>query len=319
MTAHPGLERFLALLAITAAALTPSATTAQGPHPIPRPVRPLHERVAAADAAAVATVRSVEMGRILLSDVDPLVGEVVDPFEVKRSPSRPLPLSVGDRTLLLLRGARSPYLSVDTPREAIRIASPEAEAIWSEAVVLLHREREHPAAWVDLYVSWLDSGHGSLRDLAVVSLSDLSAPYQPLPDGFFRERARAAWDPGRPAEARRAAARLAALHPSGTVLLAELAGGCPTDSDPDVLELSARSALIHATPGGAPAVLCALSDRNAAVRAATVREAGRSPAPLEASVRSRVEEIAAEDGEPFVRDAAKGALERQERSSREGS
>ena len=78
--------------------------------------RPLHVRVALADAAAIATVDAVELGRIRVRDAVPVLGDVVAAFELKRAPSRPPALEPGDRALLILRGARPPCAPSAAPR-----------------------------------------------------------------------------------------------------------------------------------------------------------------------------------------------------------
>lgn len=290
--------------------LAPAPATGQGVHPLPRQLRPLHERVAEADAVVTATIGEVTEGRIELTDLTPLVGHVAAGARVKRAPSNPLPVSSGDRVLLLLRGARSPYLSVDSPRETVRLASDAAEARWSEAIRGLDGARESPDEWVELYTGWLESGPGSLRDLAVASLSDPSAPYQPLPDAFFAARAVAAWDTQLAVETRRASARLAALHPAGASSLAAQAADCAEGSDPDVVELSAIAAIRHDVGDRDAAVLCALSHPHASVRTSTAKAIGRTQKTSAAAIRTRLELLASEDTESFVREAAHQALSR---------
>jgi hypothetical protein len=295
---------------VVAVGVASPAANGQGLHPLPRHLRPLHERLAAADAAVVATVGEVGTGRIELLEVSALVGGVTTGAQVKRAPSNPLPVAPGDRVLLLLQGARSPYVAVDTPRETVRLADPDAEARWSEAIRVLDGSRDRPAAWVELYVGWLETGPGSLRDLAVASLSDPGAPYQPLPPSFFTARAAAAWDASGAAEGRRAAARLAAQHPAGAAELAARAAACRAGSDPDVVELSAIAAIRYGRSDHDGAVLCALDHAHAGVRASTLAVIGRTSLPTSAEVRARVERLAEDDPESFVRDAARQALAR---------
>ena len=325
----------LAVVAALGFALAcPLPASAQGGHPMPRVLRPLHERLAEADLAVIATIGEIRPDRIELLSPTALVGDVTDPAELKRAPSAPLPLASGDRALLLLAGARSPYVAVDRPRETIRLADADAEARWREAIRVLDSSRDDPDAWVRLYDGWLDSGPGSLRDLALVSLADPEAAYQPLPDALFVARADAAWDPERDGEARLASARLAALRPSGAARLTARAARCDPDAPGGVVEISALAALRLGAPGrdaaagrpGAPkkdaatvrlrapdreaAALCSLGHPDAAVRAAALREIGRTGAPSEA-VERRVRELATDDEDAHVREAARLALERR--------
>jgi len=312
MRAHTSVLRLTVGL-LLAAHVVPTAAAGQGGHPLPQTLRPLHERVAEADAVVVATVGEVTEGRIELVSLESLVGQVAPGARVKRAPSNPLPVSSGDRVLLLLRGARSPYLSVDSPRETVRLASTEAEARWSEAIRVLDGSRDDPEDWVELYTGWLETGPGSLRDLAVASLSAPGAPYQPLPASFFAARAEVAWDGHQSAETRRASGRLAILHPAGAGRLATHADECPPHSDPDVVELSAIAAIRFGAEKSEGAVLCALSHANSGVRLSAAKALGRTTGtPTATTVRARLAELATGDDESFVREAAQQALARLE-------
>jgi len=301
---------FLAGILVFAACLAALPAAGQSVHPIPRQLRPLHVRIAAADAVVVATIGEVAAGRVQLLELTSLVGSVGDRAELKRSPSTPPPVSTGDRVLLFLLGARSPYRSVDTPREMVRLSDSEAEARWSRAVRALDANREDPAVWFELYSGWLESGPGSLQDLAVASLSDPSAPYQPLPGAFYAERADAAWDADRTLETRRASARLAILHAEGASGLALHASECRSDTDPDVIELSAVAAIRHGVALRDAAMLCALGHDHASVRMSAVKAVGRTHEPTGKSVQMRIEQLATGDEQASVREAAQQALAR---------
>lgn len=128
--------------------------------------RPLHERLALADAAAIGTIRAVEPGRIHVEAATPLWGSPGESFALKRAPSSPPPLRVGDRALLILRGARSPYLLVDRPEEICIVADRAAEARWRTAFESLRAAGQAPAALRNLDLAWLAGPDTDLRELA---------------------------------------------------------------------------------------------------------------------------------------------------------
>ncbi|MGI9432667.1 MAG: hypothetical protein ACR2PQ_10655 [Myxococcota bacterium] len=297
-------------LVLLIASFAPHPVSGQGGHPLPRQVRPLHERLAVADAVAVATIGEVQTGRIELLDVSSLLGNVPQRAQLKRSPSLPLEVSAGDRVLLLLRGARSPYLSVDAPRETVVLSDPADEARWSEAIRTLDAAREQPEAWAEIYSGWLDSDSGSLRDLALASLADVRAPFQPLPGSLFAARAAAAWDPARSLEVRRTSAQLAALQAGGAAVLASHAARCDPELDPEIFVYSVTSAVRYRAPDREPALLCALSQPLASIRLSALRTVGRTGDPVGEDVTARIAELHTQDDDASVRDAAERALAR---------
>ena len=270
------LRRRLPLGGVLLGLALTSAAGAQ--HPVGPRARALHTRLAQADAVAVATVKAVEPGRLRLDDGRSLHGDVPSPFQVKRSPGAPPPLAAGDRVLLLLRGARPPYVLVDQPEETIRLADADAEERWSEAVRAWLAVRERPAAWVPLYLSWIDGGPDTLRELAVQSLGDLGAPFQPVPAEVFAGLGAAAFDPARPLAARRAAARLAFLSPEGADALA---GGFLSAADPDavIAQAALRAAPREGAAKGSALLLRGLAHSDAEVRRTALRAAPWSASP----------------------------------------
>jgi len=137
--------------------------------------RPLPARLAAADVVAVVRVERVEEGRIALALEDALVGAPPAAFEVKRSPLHPPPLATGDRALLLLRGARPPYVLADEPSEVIRLADAGMAARWTSAVRATLAHRDDPAALAKLYREWTENGPESLRELGAAGLATFPA------------------------------------------------------------------------------------------------------------------------------------------------
>jgi hypothetical protein len=145
-------------------------------HPVPFGPRPLHVRLAGAELVAVVQVERVAEGRIALRLEDALAGAPPEAFEVKRSPLRPPPLATGDRALLLLRGARPPYVLADKPAEVIRLSDDAMAARWSAAVRAVLAAQGDPAALVAVYEEWVANGPASLRDLGSAGLLALRAP-----------------------------------------------------------------------------------------------------------------------------------------------
>ena len=294
------------LLALGAALLLGQAAWAQ--HPIGARTRPLHTRLGLADAVAVASVAEVGVGRIRLEHARGLSGALPESFEVKRSPSAPPPLAAGDRALLLLRGARPPYVLVDQPEETIRLVDASSEERWAEAVSSWLRVRERPQAWVKLYLGWIDEGPDTLRDLAVQGLTDARAPFQPVSPEVFAGLARAAWDPERPLAARRAAALLASFEPGGGGALAAGLLAAPLDCDSVVAEAALRAAPRQAGDDPAPVLMRGLDHVDAEVRKTALQNAQTLTAGVPPELLARVERVAREDAESWLRADAERAL-----------
>jgi hypothetical protein len=274
-------------------------------HPAGPRARAFHERLGKADAVAVATVKSVEPGRLRMDEVRSLHGDVPSPFQAKRAPGAPPPLAAGDRVLLLLRGARPPYVLVDAPDETIRLADSASEERWSAAVLAWLAVRERPEAWVPLYLSWIDAGPDTLRELAVKSLGDPAAPFQPLRPEVFAGLGAAAWDPARSLAARRAASQLAFLDTAGGEALA--AGFLRAeDADPVVSQAALRVAPRLGPARGSSLLLRGLDHRDAEVRRTALRAARGLGAGAEPALRDAIARLAQDpDVESWLRaDAA---------------
>ena len=149
-------------------------------HPLPPALRPFHDRVAEVDVAAVVLVEQVGEGRIRVRRETVLTGAAPESFEVKRSPIAPPPLATGDRALLLLRGARPPYVFADQPSEVIRLSDAAMTVRWQEAVREVLSRRSEPAALVPVYLDWIDKGPETLREIGRSSLLDVSAKHAEL-------------------------------------------------------------------------------------------------------------------------------------------
>jgi hypothetical protein len=268
----------------------------------------LHARIAAADAAAVVAVESVSEGRLRARRERALLGELPETFEVKRSPLRPPPLAAGDRALLLLRGARSPYVLADSPGEIIRVADAAMEERWGRAFEEVRAARGDPGRLTTVYVGWIDAGPGSLRDLAAAGLEPLLAADGALRDRVARERAPHAADARAPAGARALSASLAAATPAGASALAEalVAGGDLGDGA--LVERALRGAAFARAPALAPLFEAACAHPDAALRSAAMRALPIVAAVLGEPALARAKEIAAGDPDARVRRDAEKSL-----------
>jgi hypothetical protein len=169
------------LLAFALAWLGAAAASAQMiGHPLPPGLRAFHERVAAADVAAVVRVERVDEGRLAVVREATLAGAPPERFEVKRSPLAPPPLATGDRALLLLRGALPPYVFADSPAEVIRLEGDAMAARWSDAVRQVIAHRSEPERLVAIYRDWMAGGPETLREIGAASLMDLAAKHPEL-------------------------------------------------------------------------------------------------------------------------------------------
>jgi hypothetical protein len=275
---------------------------------VPRPSeRPLHARLAISDAAAAATVGEVATGRVELREGRAVFGAVAPEFALKRAPSQPCPITAGDRVLLLLRGARSPYVSADEPGEIRILRGAEQEARWTAALAAARSARRDPARLRELYVAWLDEGDDSLRRSALVALGDPRADFPPLPQPILERMAREAVAPGSAPETRMAAAlSLAASGPGLAALLEALPGG--TDGgDADVFELALRQALPRDPDAAARAVGRGLAHPAAPLRLAALRFGGLSA--QRSGLRAAIARVADADADPEVREAARRLLD----------
>jgi hypothetical protein len=262
--------------------------------------RPLHRRLAESDALALGAVEAVELGRIQVGAATSLRGDVPTRFELKRAPSSPPPLAAGDRVVLLLRGARSPYLLVDEPDELWKLGAPEADAAVAEALRALDAERADPAALASRYAAWLASGAALQRPAAqaLEGDADLLARADARVPAMLADLALAAED----ASLRDDAARAAVKSELGLVRL--LAGLPGTAADPQVVAHALFAGLSRAD-GRAAARRC-LEHASPAVRGATLRFGGMIAG--DPAIRSALQRIASDDPDEQLRLAARRAL-----------
>jgi hypothetical protein len=293
----------LAGLVLALACLAGPAARAQ--HPLPPKQRPLHERIAAADVVAVATIGPIHEGRIEVRDATVLRGDAPASFEIKRSPAAPPPFVTGVPAVLLLRGARPPYVLVDEPREVVIPSDAAAAKRWTDALRSLFAAGSDPQKLVHTYLIWLDGDDDALRDAAGAALSVSNVPYLPLDREDALDRARAALDPGRVPSARRVSAGLAASQSDGA---AALVAGIPGESpDPQVVAVALRGTPSVGREAREAALLRSLAHREAGVRRAALLAA---PDLWNEAVAAKVKQLAAEDPDVDVKEDAQDAVAR---------
>lgn len=297
-----------ALFAIATAALVAAQPAAAQPgdvHGLTLPfleTRPLDTRVALADAAVIGTVDVVELGRIRIGDAIAAFGDVPPSFELKRAPSSPPGLVRGERVLLLLRGARSPYLLVDEASEIVRAT--DAEARWLGAVRAARAAGDDPDAVLTLALSWLDAPERDLRQTALRTLVEREGSRPSRAADLAGGAARAAVDDAIDWDARMVGAVVASRHAeTRRDLLAQLPGSV----DPRVIQAALRTAFPYGEPGTEAALLRSLRHDERDVRLAALGVAGAAGS---TEVGAEMERIARDDPDPAVRSAAQQNLER---------
>jgi hypothetical protein len=288
-----------------AMALFSLAPLARAQHPMPSAGRPLHVRIADADVVAVATIGTIDEGRIEVRDADVLRGTAPKRFEIKRSPAQPPPFVTGVPAVLLLRGARPPYVLVDEPREVIVPSDAVTAQRWSEALRALFDAGDDPEKLLHTYLIWLDGDDETLREAAGAAFADPRAPFLPLGAEDAVERARAAIDPRRATANRRISALLAATHPAGADAL--LAGVPGPAEDPQVVATALRATPTAPRESREAALLRALANDEPEVRRAALLSA---PLLWNDAVAAKVAEIAKSDPDAGVRAEANDATSR---------
>jgi len=295
-------------LLCTLLALLPAPAQSQGMlhHPLPQGPRPLHEIAASADAIAIGTIATVSEGRIRVRDAIDIGGAVPAEFDVKRAPSNAPVFRAGDRALLLLRGARSPYLLADDPTENVVIPA-GAEVEWILALRSFADARHDPSKLRTVYFDWIEGNSDTLRDLALRGLTDPAAPFQPISADLLADRVRRALDSAAPRAVRKASAVVALLSPESCAQLIHdvLQPGAAIDAS--VYETALQGALLRKVEALelSAALGRGLRSGDAAVRAVAVRYATNAP---DATLTNEVGRLATQDPDPAVRQAATQAL-----------
>lgn len=278
------------------------APLARAQHPLPSAGRPLHLRIAAADVVAVATIGTIDEGRIQVRDATILRGTAAKSFEIKRSPGHPPPFVTGVPAVLLLRGARPPYVLVDEPREVIVPSDAAGAQRWTEALRALFAAGDDPDKLLHTYLLWLDGDDETLREAAAAAFSDARAPFLPLGPKDAIDRANAAIDPRRSATNRRTSALLAATNPAGAEAL--LAGVPGPAEDAQVVAMALRATTSAPRDRREAALLRALASDDPAMRRAALMSASLV---WTEAVAAKVAEIAKSDPDAGLRAEASGA------------
>jgi hypothetical protein len=274
-----------------------AAASAQHALPEQRP-RPLHQRLAASDAVAFATIAGADLGRVRAAEVISLRGELASELELKRAPSAPLPLAAGQHALLLLRGGRSPYLLVDRADE---LWTGDGEADWQDAVRALDAERADPTQVAARYAEWLEGGRTPLARWAAEGFEGDAALFAHAPAKAPERLAALALD-SPDAALRDAAARAAAKNEAALArLLAGLPGGA---ADPAVTAHALLAGLTRAD-GRAAALRC-LAHPSSAVRGAALRFGTLLAG--DPALHAQLQRMASEDPDEQLRLAARRAL-----------
>ncbi len=296
-----------AFAALTLGVAAPVAAYAQMMHGMTPGPPALEERVARADAAAVATVEAVEAGRIRLRDGVAVFGTVPDAFEVKRRPSAPLGLAVGERALLLLAGARSPYVVVDDPKDVAPLADAAAASRRADAVRDVYAARGDVEALRAVYIGWTEADDEALRAEALRSLLRFGGPFLPVPPESASARAQVALDATRSPAARRAAAALAAGDPAALDRMLTGVFSSEVAADPELALAIVRSGLLRSRPAAPHALLVALRSSGTDLRLGALEIVREAPP---AVVAPALADLAANDPDARVREQAAHALSR---------
>ena len=292
--------RTLAILALVLG-LAPAA---RAQHPLPQGPRPLHLRIAEADVVAIGTIGPISDGRVEVRDATVLRGDAPAAFAIKRSPAHSPPFVTGVPAVLLLRGARSPYVLVDEPREVVLLRDAADAKRWSSALQALFAASGDPNQLLPTYLAWLDGDDENLRDAAGAALINFGAPFVALGRDDALRRAAAAMDPHREATARRVSAQLAMTQSDGAAALVEgIPGGA---ADPRVVSTALLGPAVQRELRVA-ALLRALAHEEPDVRRAALFAA---PLLWTDAVAAKVAELAAQDPDPGARADAQEAKAR---------
>jgi hypothetical protein len=265
--------------------------------------RPLQMRVAEADVVAIGRIAAIEPGRIAVHDAVALRGAPGASFEIKRAPSKPPPLALGQQAVLLLRGARSPYVLVDDPKELIALRDDASARVFEEALGQLLDAGSDPDRLLAVYLAWLDVDDAALRGAAGAALVDVRSKLGAPSAAQALARARVALDASQPIELRRVSVRVATRDPAATGAL--LAGTPDALGDPGLVELVLSAGALQKSPPLDDALGRALASEDVEVRRAALRASENA---WSNRVEGRVRELAESEPDPSLRQDAKQAL-----------
>jgi hypothetical protein len=291
-----------ALLVIAGLALAGGAS-AQGMHPLPAGPRPLHVRMAEADAVAIGRVAEIGEGRIAVRDAVALRGAPGASFEVKRAPSQAPALAVGAQAVFLLRGARSPYVLIDAPPELLVLRDEESAAAWRAALARILDAGDDPARLLPIYLAWLDGDDESMRHVAGAALLDPRGKLTPLAAQEAVARAHVALDSSKGIEVRRVSARLAGTNQAGAGAL--LAGIPDASPDAQIVNSALSAGSLLKAPELEAALERALANEDVEVRRAALRVASSTWSDRLAAM---IRDLSEHEPDPALRAEAASAL-----------
>ena len=139
-------------------------------------------------------------------------------------------------------------------------------------------------------------------------LTDPKAPFQPLAPDVYAGLGNAAWDPQRSLSARRTYAILARFGPAGAERLAEGMRSAPPDCDAAIAEVALSAATIPSVVDPGPILIRGLDHTDAEVRRSALQAAQSLRGRASAELKARIERVAREDGEAWLRADAERAL-----------
>lgn len=293
------------LAALVLSASLSLADDAAAQHPgmgLGKTVRPVHELLAAADAAAIGTIDAVELGRIRVRDARSVLGKVPERFEIKRAPSKPPGLEPGSRVVLILAGARSPYLLVPGADEVVSIPDAAAETAWVRALRDVEAVRAQPTRLEALYAAWLAGPDEALHAAASAGLRDPDAPFRPLGSERIAWLVETAADAARPPSQRRAAEEVAASQLEGADALLVRLPLPQGENDVELLTDALRRAALLRSPEIGPALVRCLRHPDPKVRSTALRFGTLLDG--DAVGQAALEQVAAGDPVEEVRQAA---------------
>jgi hypothetical protein len=254
----------------------------------------------------------VELGRIHVRGARPVLGRVPEIFELKRAPSRPPRLRPGSRVVLILTGARSPYLLVSTADEIIPVPDAGTERTWTKALRALDAVKDRPARLEELYFAWLIGAEEALRPAASLGLRDSEAAFRPLSAQRVASLVDLATDAALTPTRRRAAAEVAASQREGADSLLMRLPRPADEADALLLSDTLRRGALLRSGQVTPALARCLTHPRPEIRRAALRFGSLLTA--DEAGRAELERVAQEDPVPEIQQAAARVLD--ERRSR---
>jgi len=282
-----------ALLVVRAAGASPLT---HGGLPLPPP---LHERLAEASIVAIVEIERVSVDRLFVTPRYVQRGHPGEHFALKRSGTKPAEVVVGDRILVLARGARSPFSPVEPTDAVIRVRGDDETRTWRRALRALARADSNPQRLLDVFGAWLDDAYAPLREEAKRGVEKLAQDGVVLGRTFVEARVETARNPALPIGIRSDAAYVACLSPGGAAAMVEWLPGGIAGADPTLVETILTLPTTGRGPGAVRATLRILDHPDADVRRAALRSG--APVLRDPAVLARLADVARDDPDPRVR------------------